>query len=288
MPLNVSDLNALIRSAPGVAWEAAETEVSERARAVVATPTNLFGLAVNPEDMQELKKQADAAQRGFQAGPLPSKMDWRDHQGQAWLYPARDQGACGACVAFATVATLEARTRILRDDAALNVALSEAHLFFCGTKRACARGWDFEAALRHAQTVGVARAADAPYRPIDQECAIAEAIVKADDWSINSAQEARRRAIASGGPVLAGMRVFEDFYYYKKGIYRHVTGDFQGLHAVCVVGYDDDRQCWIVRNSWGTHWGEDGYFKIGYGECGIDSEFVFFAPNVLYDPGGFD
>jgi C1A family cysteine protease len=44
-----------------------------------------------------------------------------------------------------------------------------------------------------------------------------------------------------------------------------------GGHCICVVGYSDTDSCWICKNSWGTGWGESGFFRIRYGDCGIDS-----------------
>jgi C1A family cysteine protease len=73
------------------------------------------------------------------------------------------------------------------------------------------------------------------------------------------------------------MRVFEDFFAYADGIYSHVAGDQVAAHAVCVVGYDDDDKCWIVKNSWGPAFGEEGYFRLAYGQCGLDGEFLFFS-----------
>jgi hypothetical protein len=51
---------------------------------------------------------------------------------------------------------------------------------------------------------------------------------------------------------------------YKRGVYRHKTGDRVGGHLVALVGYDDRQQCWIVKNSWGDQWGDNGWFKMGY------------------------
>ncbi len=73
------------------------------------------------------------------------------------------------------------------------------------------------------------------------------------------------------------MNVYEDFFYYERGVYRASYGGYIGDHAVCVVGFDDANSCWICKNSWGTGWGESGWFKIGYGECGMGSSFAFYA-----------
>jgi C1A family cysteine protease len=68
------------------------------------------------------------------------------------------------------------------------------------------------------------------------------------------------------------MTVYEDFVrYYTGGIYRHVSGGRGGGHCISIVGYDDESKSWIGKNSWGTRWGEDGFFQIAYGECAIDS-----------------
>ena len=56
---------------------------------------------------------------------------------------------------------------------------------------------------------------------------------------------------------------------YKEGIYHYTTGKQLGGHAVKIVGYGVDH--WIIANSWSTQWGEQGFFRIGFGECGVDS-----------------
>jgi C1A family cysteine protease len=66
--------------------------------------------------------------------------------------------------------------------------------------------------------------------------------------------------------------VYDDFFHYVSGVYHHTTGGVQGGHCVCVVGYDDTQSCWICKNSWGPAWGENGFFRIKYGDCGIDAE----------------
>jgi hypothetical protein len=59
--------------------------------------------------------------------------------------------------------------------------------------------------------------------------------------------------------------VYEDFFSYSSGVYKHISGDVVGGHVVLVVGYDDPGQYFIVKNSWGD-WGERGYFRIDYSE----------------------
>ena len=68
--------------------------------------------------------------------------------------------------------------------------------------------------------------------------------------------------------------VYSDFMSYKGGIYKHVTGGRQGGHAVKLVGYgtESGTDYWIIANSWGPAWGESGFFRIAYGEVGIDHD----------------
>ena len=72
------------------------------------------------------------------------------------------------------------------------------------------------------------------------------------------------------GPVTAAFTVYEDFVNYKSGVYKHVTGSALGGHAVKIIGYGIDH--WIVVNSWNETWGDEGTFRIAFGECGIDSQ----------------
>jgi tetratricopeptide (TPR) repeat protein len=76
-------------------------------------------------------------------------------------------------------------------------------------------------------------------------------------------------------PIMARMIIYDDFLSYRGnvGVYRHVYGDFYDMHGVLILSYDDSDSSYYCRNSWGTDWGinNSGYFKIKYGECGIDS-----------------
>ncbi|CAH0717960.1 unnamed protein product, partial [Brenthis ino] len=92
--------------------------------------------------------------------------------------------------------------------------------------------------------------------------------------------------IMDSGPVQAVMTVYQDFFHYRDGVYRHsYYGDqeMKGLHSVRIVGWGEERgdRYWIVANSWGCDWGENGYFRIARGsnESGIES----FVVTVLSD-----
>ena len=105
-------------------------------------------------------------------------------------------------------------------------------------------------------------------------------------------EELMRLALYENGPLAVGFEVRNDFMQYKGGVYQHtgLTDKFNPFeltnHAVLVVGYGEDEATglpfWSVKNSWGTSWGEDGFFRIlrGADEVGIESMAVEAFPII--------
>lgn len=263
----------------GGEWEAGPTSHSRYfgTRATVS----LFGLAFDPEQAKKEVRSARAAEPAMAmvTAPPPPKMDWRSVTGKSYVTPVRDQQTCGSCVSFATCAVLESRMMIAASRPGTDLDLSEAHLFFCGTTNACGLGWIYTKALEQAKRAGVGLESDFPYEPHDQPCRKIPPVVKVKSFQTAASSLQRKRALQKG-PVIGGLQVYEDFYAYRSGIYQHATGDFVGWHAVAVIGYDDGAQCWIAKNSWGTGWGEKGFFRIRYGDCAIDSQVLFYDPDI--------
>ncbi len=83
-------------------------------------------------------------------------------------------------------------------------------------------------------------------------------------------------------PLLCSMLVYDDLRFYTGGVYQHVSGAYLGGHAVVIVGWDDAESCWICKNSWGTDWGEDGYFRIRWEDCSIGGESTFIFYNLPF------
>ena len=169
---------------------------------------------------------------------------------------------------------------IMQNRPGVNFDLSEANLFYCGAPNSCAIGWQPDLAFKYLKTKGVGLEKAFPYVPGNQACQVIPPAVKVDTYKTAGTSVARKTALTAG-PVVAAMAVYSDFMTYKSGIYRHVVGNLVGYHAVCVVGYDDTLGCWIAKNSWNTGWGEKGFFRIRYGECGIDTQFPFTYPTKL-------
>lgn len=85
--------------------------------------------------------------------------------------------------------------------------------------------------------------------------------------------EEQKKWLDEVGPLTVIFEVFEDFDRWTpdKGVYRYDgTSRSRGLHTTICSGYDDEQQAWIIKNSWGTSWGDNGWGLIGYGEIGID------------------
>lgn len=104
-------------------------------------------------------------------------------------------------------------------------------------------------------------------------------------YKVRSSEDPIRWEIYSNGPVQAHIQVKPDFFYYKSGVYRHVSSSIQGSYdasdrhlAVRIIGWGVERsqgtniKYWLCTNSWGSQWGEDGYFRIRRGENEVEIE----------------
>jgi C1A family cysteine protease len=268
----------------GYQWTAGPTSLSALPPEEVA---RRLGLRVDPAEMARVAEAMAALPPRVAA--FPSAWDWRDVEGADWTTAIRDQMACGSCVAFGVVAVLESMLKLHYGDASLQPDLSEAHLFFCGCGPCCDQGWWPIDALDYAQNSGVPDEACFPYQDHNMSCSDSCADWPSRATKIVSWQEildvgARKEWLASTGPVVALMEVYEDFLYYTGGIYRHTTGGLAGYHAVCAVGFSEADQAWICKNSWGPDWGESGWFRIGYGECGMDDQFAMYGVAAVTPP----
>jgi len=88
----------------------------------------------------------------------------------------------------------------------------------------------------------------------------------------NTDLDAVREALQKG-PLVTTLSVYTDFLLYKSGVYTHTTGQVEGGHAISIVGYDDTKQAFIIRNSWGEDWGENGFAYISYNDIsGVGQE----------------
>ncbi|KAJ7973176.1 cathepsin B-like [Quillaja saponaria] len=103
-------------------------------------------------------------------------------------------------------------------------------------------------------------------------------------YQIKSDPHSIMAEVYKNGPVEVSFTVYEDFAHYKSGVYKHITGDVLGGHAVKLIGWgttDEGDDYWLLANQWNRSWGDDGYFLIrrGTNECGIEDEVVAGLPS---------
>ena len=266
-------------------WSSGPTPLSELSEDEIK---KLFKVPIKKEEIERMtseirKAEASEVEMGI-TYEYPKKWDWRNIKNgdkyENWTTPIKEQKKCGACVAFGVVAAVESNLKIFRKNPKKDPNLSEADIFFCACSKCCETGMEPKVALDYVMYSGVADDGCYKYNPKDQNCNPCKnrkkRVVKIQNWRTISTVDNAKDWIYNHGPVLCLMEVYSDFLTYTGGIYRHVNGDKVGDHYICIVGYDNINECWICKNSvGGTKWGEKGWFRISYGECGIGESRSF-------------
>ena len=268
----VQDVQAAIKN-QGARWTAAQTTLS-----ALSENDRKKWLGALPE------RQAIAAEEEVEiaAAAAPTSWDWRNANGSHdWTTPVKTQCGCGSCVAFGTVGAMECLLKILRNDHTTDPNYSEAHLFFCNNRQCNPGdpnyGWGSSSALDYVRDTGVPDETCFPYTcpANNQACNTCtdwqNRVTRITKWKAIGSTNDMKTWLSAKGPLVASYKVYDDFFSYSSGVYEHVWGSVAGGHCVTVVGYNDNDQCWICKNSWGAGWGESGYFRIKYSQCGIDS-----------------
>ncbi len=235
------------------------------------------------------------------AGKLsPVALDWRDHGGN-WVTPVRNQGSCGSCWIFGSVAAFESHWMIASGvPDQLDLDFAEQHVLSCGVGIGGCGGGLVGDALDFIQDHGICDEACFPYQASDAvPCAaacpdIAERLHFLGEWdhvTFGNIDVATINAAVDEGPLVTTFDVHENFVWYDTGVYSAYGSPSTGEgHAVCIVGYDDELLAWLVKNSWGPHWGGlGGYFWIAYDSgCGFGAwTYQCLPPNnepVLSEP----
>ncbi|XP_003968362.1 dipeptidyl peptidase 1 [Takifugu rubripes] len=231
------------------------------------------------------------------AAALPELWDWRNVEGVNFVSPVRNQGSCGSCYCFATMGMLEARLRILTNNSQSPV-LSPQQVVSCSEySQGCDGGFPYLTG-KYVQDFGIVDESCFPYMGKDSPCGISQSCRRgyAAEYKYvggfygGCSEAAMMVELVKNGPMAVALEVYSDFMSYKGGIYHHTgltdhVNPFELTnHAVLLVGYGrchmTGQKYWIVKNSWGSSWGEDGYFRIrrGSDECAIESIAVAASP----------
>ncbi len=273
--LTLSEVKAALQSRHAT-WEAGETSISklnreeQKRRLGAILPQGFGDYFTAPSEPKNSR--------------LPASLDWRNKDGVNFSSPILNQGNCGSCVAFAMIGTFETQLNITRNTPSSPWAYSPQHLFACGGG-GCETGWSPFSALEFMKKDGAPDENCFPYTSgangDDQVCssscgdhaARSEKVLSYAMPTMFFASVDAVKAALVKGPLVAVMQVYEDFLFYKGGVYKHVTGNVAGGHAVAIVGWNDADKAWIVRNSWGDTFGEQGYFRIAWDDVsGVGSQ----------------
>ncbi len=237
---------------------------------------------------------------------------WFDGYGD-WMTPVKNQGYCGSCWAFSAVGVAEAALNIGRNSPLSDPDLSEQYLVSdCEQTewgfQNCCGGWKDES-LAFIRDFGIPDEGCMPYvdgawdgcscdnecenctyrteercsdRTCSDRCAdyasrSIDQINVARVYSPTNQVQLMKDTLINVGPLAVSLGIGWEFggSFDSEDTYR-CTQDRGSNHAVVITGYDDVGQRWIVRNSWGSDWEDEGYYKVGYGECGIE-DWVYVA-----------
>ncbi len=265
----IDQVQAAIEKA-GAKWTAGENNISSDRE----NWKYYVGLDFEPIDAEPVALDADA--------PLPPAFDWRDANG-VFVTPIRNQKKCGSCWAFSMTAGLEAYTLLKENTPGRNLDLSEQVMLSCSGAGSCNGG---RLSAGFLSKTGLPPETDYPYTATDGSCKSAAAGWQGRSYrigaygSVRQSVQALKAALVKYGPLPTAYMVYEDFMHYKSGVYSYTTGKRLGGHAVLLVGYNDPEQYFIVKNSWDTGWGENGYFRIAYSQ--MDNQVNFGLSTIAY------
>nr|BAN20121.1 cathepsin L [Riptortus pedestris] len=219
-------------------------------------------------------------------GNLPASMDWRS---MGAVTAVRDQGDCGSCYAISTATTVETQVYLRTGEL---TPLSPQQIVECSNtyrykNMACKGGW-LDRTFSYIKDQGLATEADYPYTGRNTNWAIGcrynrkLRIAARTKGFVNIKQQdeaALADAVATAGVVAVGVQSRKsNLQFYKSGVHYSSKCDHKFIdHAMVVVGYGttpEGEDYWLVKNSWGTSWGEDGYVRMARNRgdnCGIAS-----------------
>ena len=219
-------------------------------------------------------------------GSPPMQFDWRDY---GFNTPVRVQGDCGGCFAFAATTVLEYWDQKWRGRETTSISAQAAmdctSLAAGGQNEGCEGGL-MEDVFEYAEVHHLPYASEDPYTGEESQCMSGSVPEFVGSYGVITRDEDPRAEdhiawlVANYGPVAVGIDSrSEAFQNYAGGIFPANMCGVDIDHAVAIVGFTE--QYWIVKNSWGTTWGENGYMRLerGVDACGI-SEYITYVRTV--------
>jgi cathepsin B len=218
-------------------------------------------------------------------GETPQDFDART-QWPNCIHPIRDQEQCGSCWAFGASESFSDKICIATNGA-INVVLSAEDLVSCDTENYGCSGGYLAAAWDYISNVGLVADTCFPYSAGSGNAPACQTTCSdGSAWTVYTSTNVQALSIPDGqtammttGPIETAFNVYDDFFSYSSGVYVwDGTSALDGGHAVKVIGWGFDQPSglnyWLVANSWGPSWGINGFFKIAFGQCTFDSNFI--------------
>jgi len=250
-------------NAAGLSWHAAPIEENPFGKTSLDEIKGLMGL-------QQVGKKSSGFRSGIELGDIPEMFDGRTTFSSC-QNSIRDQANCGSCWAFGAAETLTTNLCVLGLG---NLVLAPQDLVSCDSADHGCNGGTLPGAWDYIDKNGLRSDSCLPYTAFNGTVdACPAGCASGSDFThhkcpvqptmLDSDQEIQA-AVMTIGAVEVGFFVMEDFMNYKSGIYSYKEGRQLGGHAVKIVGWGKqiDTFYWIVQNSWGPTWGENGFFRI--------------------------
>uniref|UniRef100_A0A3B4FSM2 Cathepsin L1-like n=1 Tax=Pundamilia nyererei TaxID=303518 RepID=A0A3B4FSM2_9CICH len=208
-----------------------------------------------------------------------------DYRNMGFVTEVKDQGFCGSCWAFSTTGAIEAQ---LYKKTGQLISLSEQNLVDCSKSfgtYGCSGAW-MANAYDYVVSNGLESSNTYPYTSDTQPCfydsRLAVAHIRDYRFIPRGDEQAMADALATIGPITVAIDAdHASFLFYSSGIYDEPNCNPNNLnHAVLLVGYgsQEGQDYWIIKNSWGTGWGEGGFMRIvrnGQNACGLASYALY-------------
>ncbi|KAJ8921565.1 hypothetical protein NQ315_010470 [Exocentrus adspersus] len=230
-----------------------------------------FKARLNPHPITKVESQTTLT--GVKNFDIPDEIDWNK---KGAVTRVKDQGNCGGCWAFGATGALEAQYFLKTGQL---VPLSEQYLIDCSTgyNNGCKGGW-IENAYLYIRDKGIVTEESYPYEEEDKVCRVNGTLFKHIGFvAVQQNEEVLKAAVANKGPVAVSIDA-SFLSLYGGGVFDNSDcNQTVTNHAVLVAGYgttEEGVDFWLVKNSWGADWGEDGYLKMSRNkdnQCAIAS-----------------